>query len=651
MHKYGFFRTACAVPKIKLADCQYNIDRIIELAEKAWDEGVEILLFPELGITGYTCGDLFFQRELQKNAIKSLDRLNQWSEGKKLFMAVGLPLVIGGSLYNCSVAINDGKILGVVPKTYIPNHQEFYEKRWFASGRTLNQKEINLCSQKVPVGMELLFQHVHEEDCIIGIEICEDLWMPISPGSFHALAGATMILNPSASNEIVGKSDYRRELIRSQSGRCNAAYLYASSGFGESTSDLVFGGNAIICERGILLTELPKFNLGNELLVADIDVEALIHDRQMHHGFGDSSVLLREKDYRLIPFETRGASDFKRWVNPQPFVPADPDRRNERCEEIFNIQTMGLASRLAHIGNAPMIVGISGGLDSTMALLVCVSVCDRFDIPREKIHAVTMPGFGTTDRTYENAVALIKGVGATFHEISIVAACRGHFSDIGQPEDRHDVTYENAQARERTQILMDLSNKLGGIVIGTGDLSELALGWATYNGDHMSMYSVNCSVPKTLIRYLVQWVADHSTEKNIQTILYDVLDTPVSPELLPPDAEGKIAQKTEETVGPYELHDFFMYQMVRHGFAPEKVYFLACQAFAGVYEKNVIYKWLKNFYHRFFAQQFKRSCLPDGPKVGSVSFSPRGDWRMPSDANATQWLNSLEKIKKMTDIM
>jgi NAD+ synthase (glutamine-hydrolysing) len=331
-------------------------------------------------------------------------------------------------------------------------------------------------------------------------------------------------------------------------------------------------------------------------------------------------------------------------VNPQPFVPADPNRRNERCEEIFNIQTMGLASRLKHIGNAPMVVGISGGLDSTMALLVCVSVCDRFNLPREQIHAVTMPGFGTTDRTYENAGALIKGVGATFHEISIVDACRGHFEDIGQPEDLHDVTYENAQARERTQILMDLSNKLGGIVIGTGDLSELALGWATYNGDHMSMYSVNCSVPKTLIRYLVQWVADHSLEKNIQRILYDVLDTPVSPELLPPDAEGKIAQKTEETVGPYELHDFFMYQMVRHGFAPEKVYFLACQAFSGGYEKAVIFKWLKNFYYRFFCQQFKRSCLPDGPKVGSVSFSPRGDWRMPSDANATQWLRSLEKI-------
>ena len=645
MHKYGFFRTACAVPKLKLADCQYNLSEIIAMADRAWDQGVEVLLFPELGITGYTCGDLFFQRELQQNAVRALDSLCQWSEGKKMLMAVGLPLAINGSLYNCAALVNDGKILGIVPKTYIPNHQEFYEKRWFASSKSLNRTEIVICSQRVPIGTDLLFQHVHREEFVVAVEICEDLWVPISPGSFHALAGATVILNPSASNEVVGKSDYRRELIRSQSGRCNAAYLYASAGFGESTSDLVFGGNAMICERGILLKELPKFNLGNELLISDIDVESLNHDRQMQHGFGDSVHLLEDRSYRTITFETPGTNDFDREVNPQPFVPADPNRRSERCEEIFNIQTIGLATRLAHIGNAPMVVGISGGLDSTMALLVCVSVCDRFNIPREKIHAVTMPGFGTTDRTYDNAVALIKGLGASFHEISIVAACTAHFNDIGHPIELHNITYENAQARERTQILMDLSNKLGGIVIGTGDLSELALGWATYNGDHMSMYSVNTSVPKTLIRYLVEWVADHSPEEAIRKILYDVLDTPVSPELLPPDADGKIAQKTEETVGPYELHDFFMYQMVRHGFAPEKVYFLACKAFDGNYEKTIIFKWLKSFYHRFFSQQFKRNCLPDGPKVGSVSFSPRGDWRMPSDAHATQWLKSLEKME------
>ncbi|AFA49707.1 NAD(+) synthase [Acetobacterium woodii] len=648
MHKYGFFRTAAAVPKLKLADCQYNINEIIALAAKAWEAGVEVLLFPELGITGYTCGDLFFQRELQNEAVAALDQLCQWSQGKKLLLVVGLPLVVGGSLYNCAATINDGKILGVVPKTYIPNYQEFYEKRWFASAKSLLQTEIKLCSQVVPIGTDLLFQHAKHEELVVGIEICEDLWVPISPGSFHALAGATVILNPSASNEVVGKSDYRRELIRSQSGRGNVAYLYTSAGFGESTSDLVFGGNAIICERGILLKELPKFNLGNELLIADIDVESLIHDRQMMHGFGDSFDLLKGHHYRTITFETPGTDNFERDVNPWPFVPGDLNRRSERCEEIFNIQTIGLATRLAHIGNAPMVVGISGGLDSTMALLVCVSVCDRFNIPRTKIHAVTMPGFGTTDRTYENAVALINGLGATFHEISIVAACQAHFKDIGHPPDLHNVTYENSQARERTQILMDLANKLGGIVIGTGDLSELALGWATYNGDHMSMYSVNASVPKTLIRYLVEWVADHSPEKAIQEILYDVLDTPVSPELLPPDAEGKIAQKTEETVGPYELHDFFMYQMVRHGFSPEKVYYLACRAFDGVYEKAVILKWLKNFYQRFFSQQFKRNCLPDGPKVGTVSFSPRGDWRMPSDAKATQWLKSLDAIKPIS---
>ena len=644
MHKYGFVRTACAVPELKLADCQYNIGEIISLATSAWAQGIEVVLFPELCITGYTCGDLFFQRELQQNALKALDDLCQWSAGKKMLIVVGVPLVIGGSLYNCAAVLNDGKILGMVPKTYIPNHQEFYEKRWFASSKSLLQKELTICDQTVPIGTDLLFQHVGMAEFVVGIEICEDLWVPIPPGSFHAVAGATVILNPSASNEIVGKSDYRRELIRSQSGRCNVAYLYVSAGFGESTTDLVFGGNAIICERGVLLKELPKFNLGNEILAADIDVETLIHDRQVQ-TISDSTDLIKERSYRRIMFETLAAEDYQGEVNAQPFVPGDQNRRNERCEEIFNIQTIGLATRLKHIGNAPMIVGISGGLDSTMALLVCVSVCDRFNIPREKIHAVTMPGFGTTDRTYDNAVALIKGLGASFHEISIVEACKAHFKDIGQPLTRHDVTYENGQARERTQILMDLSNKLGGIVVGTGDLSELALGWATYNGDHMSMYNVNASVPKTLIRYLVKWVADQSAETEIRKILTDVLDTPVSPELLPPDENGKIAQKTEETVGPYELHDFFIFQVVRHGFSPEKVYYLACKAFNGVYDGKTIFKWLNNFYRRFFSQQFKRSCATDGPKVGSVSFSPRGDWRMPSDANSTQWLKSLDKMK------
>lgn len=646
MHKYGFARTACAVPKIKLADCQYNVEEMIRMSKKALDQGVEVLLFPELGITGYTCGDLFFQRKLQNNAIIALDQLREWSVNKKILLVAGIPLVIGGSLYNCGVVLNSGKILGIVPKTFIPNNQEFYEKRWFASSKSLNQSEITLLGQLVPIGTDLLFQNSHMEDLVVAIEICEDLWAPISPGSFHALAGATLILNPSASNEIVGKSDYRRELIRSQSGRCNAGYLYTSAGFGESTTDLVFGGHALICEMGVLLKELPKYNLGDELLVADIDIEALVHDRQTQHCFSDSANLIKDQNYRRILFDSRDCFEFQRDVNPFPFVPSDPNRRSEHCEEIFNIQTMGLATRLKHIGNAPMVVGISGGLDSTMALLVCVNVCDRFKISREKIHAVTMPGFGTTDRTYDNAVALIKGLGATFHEISIVEACKAHFKDIGQSIDVHDVTYENAQARERTQILMDLSNKLGGIVIGTGDLSELALGWATYNGDHMSMYSVNASVPKTLIRYLVESVADHSKEKVIREILYDVLDTPVSPELLPPDDEGNIQQKTEEVVGPYELHDFFTYQIVRYGFSPEKVYFLAMKAFDGVYEKPEILKWLKRFYRRFFSQQFKRSCVPDGPKVGSVSFSPRGDWRMPSDAHATQWLNALEDMKE-----
>jgi len=645
MHKYGFARTACAVPKIKLADCQYNVEKMIHMAQKAFDQRVEVVLFPELGITGYTCGDLFFQRELQQNALNALNQLREWSVNKKILMVVGIPLVVVGSLYNCAVVINSGNILGVVPKTFIPNNQEFYEKRWFASSKSLNVFEINLLGELVPIGTDLLFQNSHMEDLVVAIEICEDLWAPVPPGSYHALAGATLILNPSASNEIVGKSDYRRELIRSQSGRCNAGYLYTSAGFGESTTDLVFGGHALICDRGVMLKELPKYNLGDGMLVADIDIEALVHDRQMQHSFSDSADLIKAKAYRRILFDSQDCQEFQRDVNPFPFVPGDPDRRSERCEEIFNIQTIALATRLRHIGDAPMVLGISGGLDSTMALLVCVNVCDRFNIPRDKIHAVTMPGFGTTDRTYDNAVALINDLGATFHEISIKDACTAHFRDIGHSMEVHDVTYENVQARERTQILMDLANKFGGIVVGTGDLSELALGWATYNGDHMSMYGVNASVPKTLIRYLVKWVADHKEEEVIKKTLYDVLDTPVSPELLPPDEKGKIKQKTEEVVGPYELHDFFIFQMVRYAFGPEKIFVLAAKAFAGVYEKPVILRWLRKFYSRFFSQQFKRSCVPDGPKVGSVSLSPRGDWRMPSDAHATQWLKALDNIE------
>lgn len=644
MHKYNFVRVGCGVPKIKLGDCEYNVEAMIELGKKALEEEVEVFLFPELGITGYTCGDLFFQRALQKNSLKALDKLLHWSKECDLLMVIGMPLSTEGSLYNCGVVIQKGKILGIIPKTYIPNEQEFYEKRWFASGKTLINKEVSVLGQLVPIGDDLLFKQEEVEDFILSVEICEDLWAPIPPGSFSALAGATIILNPSASNEIVGKSDYRRDLIRMESGRRNAGYLYTSSGFGESTGDLVFGGHGMICQRGTILKELPKYHLGNEMIVGDIDLELIVHDRQMQQSFSDSKALIKDKTFRTVTFSSKEAKDYRSYVNPLPFVPNDPEKRNERCQEIFNIQTLGLGQRIQNIGNAAMIIGISGGLDSTMALLVCLNVCDRFDIPRSKIHAVTMPGFGTTDRTYENAVALIKGLGATFHEISIREACIGHFKDIGQDINHHDVTYENAQARERTQILMDLSNQLGGIVVGTGDLSELGLGWATYNGDHMSMYGVNAGVPKTLIRYLVEWVADHSKE-NIKKILYDILATPVSPELLPPDREGKIAQKTEEVVGPYELHDFYIFNMVRNGFSPEKIFFLAQKAFHEIYDKEMILKWLKHFYKRFFTQQFKRSCVPDGPKVGSVSFSPRGDWRMPSDAQVTQWLNELENLK------
>ncbi|MGL4606046.1 MAG: NAD(+) synthase [Eubacteriaceae bacterium] len=645
MHNYNFVRVGCAAPELKIGNCEYNVKMMIEMGEKARKDGVEVLLFPELGITGYTCGDLFYQKNLQKNALEALEKLLIWSKDNALVMIIGMPLLINGSLYNCGVVLQKERILGIVPKTYIPNDQEFYEKRWFVSGSNLLEKEIYLLDQLVPIGTDLLFKHRSLDTFIFGIEICEDLWAPIPPGSYTALAGATVIFNPSASNEVIGKSDYRKDLVRIESGRRNVGYLYTSSGYGESTGDLVFGGHALICQHGVLVRELPQFHLGNEMIMADLDLELIVYNRQIQSSFSDSKPLVGDKKFRWITFDSKSNQNYLETINPTPFVPDNENLRNHRCEEIFNIQTMALGGRVQKIGIPEMVVGISGGLDSTMALLVCLNVCEKFKIPRTKIHGVTMPGFGTTDRTYDNAVALVKGLGATFHEISIVDACKTHFEDIGHDINIHDTTFENAQARERTQILMDLSNEIGGIVVGTGDLSELALGWATYNGDHMSMYGVNSGIPKTLIKYLVRWVADHTKEKNIQSILYDILETPVSPELLPPHLDGEIKQKTEELVGPYELHDFFLFNMIRNGFSPEKIYFLGCQSFEGVYEKATVLKWLKVFYNRFFSQQFKRSCVPDGPKIGSVCLSPRGDWRMPSDAVVTQWLEALEEIK------
>lgn len=645
MKDLGYIRTACAVPVIKAGDCAANADAVLSLCEKAYEKQVSIVVFPELCVTGYTCGDLFFQRTLQKAAAAAVDKIREWSEGRAMLIVVGAPVAVGSGLYNCAVALSDGEILGIVPKTYVPDNQEYYEKRWFRSAGQLRATDISCFGAAVPVGTDLLFRHEDWEDVLVGIEICEDLWAPVPPSCRQAVEGATIIVNPSASNEVIGKSAYRAALVRQQSARLNAGYLYCSCGYGESTTDLVFGGDALICERGSELARSRRFRTEGQLVVADLDMEAIVHDRQLQTSFGDSADILGEGGFMECFFNAQDAQDCLREVNPQPFVPADISRRNERCEEIFNIQTMALGSRVAHIGDPAMVVGISGGLDSTLALLVCVNVCDQFGIDRKRIHAVTMPGFGTTDRTYDNAVSLIHSLGATFHEISIKDAATRHLEDIGHDLNVHDVTYENAQARERTQILMDLANRLNGLVIGTGDLSELALGWATYNGDHMSMYGVNASIPKTLVRHLVSYVAGDKAEedKRLSDVLEDILDTPVSPELLPA-IEGRISQRTEDLVGPYELHDFFLYYIIRWGFGPRKVLRLAEKALGRKYDRAVILKWLKNFYRRFFNQQFKRSCLPDGPKVGSVALSPRGDWRMPSDAVAQLWLDELEGL-------
>ena len=640
MKKFGYLKSACAVPVVKVGDCAYNSDRIIEACEKAWKQQAALILFPELSITGYSCGDLFFQKTLQEGTVEAVQKIKRWSSGKAMLIVVGAPVSARGGLYNCAVAINDGEILGIVPKTYLPNNQEFYEKRWFAPASSLNTDRTDFFGETVLMGTDLLFTCEGFSDAVVGIEICEDLWAPIPPSSFLALSGATIILNPSASNDVIGKQDYRDDLVTQQSARLNAAYLYCSAGFGESTTDVVFSGDAMICEKGTLLARTASLKAEDQQIIADIDVESLIHDRCQQSSFGDS---MNHRPMRDIVFEAVDSDQVHRWFDPHPFVPGSCTECCSRCSEILDIQTMALGTRIRHIGNADMVLGISGGLDSTLALLVCVQVCDRFGLDRKKIHAVTMPGFGTTDRTYDNAVNLIKALGVTFHEISIVDAVTEHFKSIGHDPEVRDVTYENAQARERTQILMDLSNEVGGIVIGTGDLSELALGWATYNGDQMSMYGVNAGIPKTLVQDLVRYAAQRS-EEPIGSILSDIVETPVSPELLPPDHSGKIAQKTEDLVGPYELHDFFIYHMLRNAYAPEKIFFMAKRAFEGVYEEAVILKWLQNFYRRFFSQQFKRSCMPDGPKIGSVSLSPRGDWRMPSDAHATLWRQAAEQI-------
>ncbi len=630
---YGMIKVTAAVPEVRVADASFNAQQTMQLLEQAAQEKAEIVVFPELGLTGYTCADLFRQTLLLDQAEENLRLLLQKTQKLAPLCAVGLPVRVGNALYNCAVVFQKGKILGVVPKTYLPNYGEFYEKRWFHSALDAAETEITLAGQKVPFGTDLLFVC---GQAVVGVELCEDLWVPVPPSSLAALAGANIILNLSASNESTGKDTYLQTLITQQSARCCCGYVYTSAGWGESSTDLVFAGKGFIAENGTLLKEGDRFQTKSQLLMSEIDVERLQAERRFRDTFADQQT---EGLWRKIDFALSSAPlHLSRTVAPFPFVPGE-GKRKERCEEILSMQAFGLAQRLRSSGVKTAVVGISGGLDSTLALLVAARAFDLLGRSHKDIVAVTMPCFGTTDRTYQNALTLMKALHVSAKEVDIKKSVMQHLQDLNHPQNLHDVTYENAQARERTQVLMDMANQLGGLVIGTGDLSELALGWATYNGDHMSMYGVNASVPKTLVRYLVAYAADETKDKKLHDVLYDILDTPVSPELLPPQGKN-ISQKTEDLVGPYALHDFFLYYFLRFGFSPAKIEWLAKQAFTAQYKPQEIKKWLQVFLKRFFAQQFKRSCLPDGPKVGSVSLSPRGDWRMPSDASAEAWKNS-----------
>lgn len=639
---YGFVKVAAAVPLVQVADCFYNIEKIEGLMRQASEKGVQIIAFPELSVTGYTCLDLFAQQTLLDGAEEALLQLVSNTADLDILTIVGVPLRTENRLINAAVVFQKGAIRGVVPKTYLPNYKEFQEQRWFTSVTELRESTISIGEEEYPMGSHLLFRSGR---LTAGIEICEDLWVPVPPSSLLAMEGANIIFNLSASNELIGKHAYLRSLICQQSARCMAGYVYASSGFGESSTDLVFAGNGIIAENGNLLAESPRFMMEEQLVISEIDIETLLNDRQVNTSFMYGTSGLPKEKAQVVDFQVRIPDGFSltRPVDPHPFTPSG-EALKERCEEIFHIQVAGLAKRLVHAHAQTAVVGISGGLDSTLALLVTVMTFDALKMPRGQIIGITMPGFGTTDRTYTNACDLIRSLGVTLKEIPIKEACLQHFRDIDHDPSVHDVTYENSQARERTQLLMDVANQKNGLVIGTGDLSELALGWATYNGDHMSMYGVNGSIPKTLVKYLVEWVANHKVDDASRLTLLDIVDTPISPELIPADENGNIKQKTEDLVGPYELHDFFLYHFLRFGSHPSKIYFLAQKAFAGIYDNATVKKWLYTFFRRFFQQQFKRSCLPDGPKVGSVSLSPRGDWRMPSDAVSRLWLEEIERI-------
>lgn len=664
--KYGFLRVAVASPKLKVADTIFNSNEIIKAIGQAQEQNVRLLVFPELTITGYTCQDLFLQRTLLSSAIQALVKICDATKDSDVMCAVGLPFQKDSRLYNVSAFIYQGQVLALVPKSFIPNYGEFYEQRWFTSWNSDKVEYTAICPElgEAPFGTNIILEDENDPLVKIACEICEDAWVPLSPSTKHSLNGATVIANLSASNEIVGKADYRRLLVKSLSAKSINTYIYANAGHDESTQDLVFSGHSLICQNGTLLAELQPFQKDTTLLVSDVDLEAIHQERLKTKTFASSMDSEKNQNYLTVffsfednSFGIQSQEDLLYKIDPHPFVPADGHERSIRCNSVIEMQAEGLAKRLRHINCQSAVIGLSGGLDSTLALLVTARAFDKCGIDRKNILSVTMPCFGTTERTYQNALTLSKEVGSTLKEVNIKKAVEQHFSDIGQDSSVHDITYENSQARERTQILMDLANKTNGLVIGTGDLSELALGWCTYNGDQMSMYGVNSSIPKTLVRHLVKWFSDEALDSGrtkLSQVLSDILATPVSPELIPPE-NGNISQKTEDIVGPYELHDFILYNVLRRGFTPEKIFFLACKALCGktadgtdtVYTKEIIFKWIKSFYRRFFTQQFKRSCMPDGAKVGTVNLSPRGDWRMPSDASYAIWMAEIDRLEKM----
>lgn len=637
LKEQGFVRVGAVVPKLKVADTEFNCNEIIKQIEVASNNKIQIAVFPELCVTGYTCQDLFEQDALLEEAEKALNRILDYTNNLDIICIIGMPIKAENQLFNTAVVIQKGKILGIVPKTFIPNYGEFYEKRWFASSKNANKKEIEILDQKVPFGIDLLFKDKENNEICFGIEICEDIWAVEPPSNKLALLGANIIFNLSASNEVIGKKEYRRELVKMQSAKTISGYVYCSSGVNESTSDVVFSGESMIFENGSCLTNNQRFDFESNMIFTEIDTKRLANDRRKNISFMGNPVDLEYREIKInIP---DNIENLTREYSKTPFVPEDKKKISEICEEILNIQSYGLAKRLLHTNINKTIIGISGGLDSALAFLVIIKAYEVLNLPKENIIAITMPGFGTTSRTHKNSIKLINEYGATFREINITKSSLQHFEDIGHDKKMKDITYENAQARERTKILMDIANEENGIVVGTGDLSELALGWCTYNGDHMSMYSVNASIPKTLVEYIIKWVADNSKEE-YKNIINAILDTPISPELLPPDENGNIEQKTEEQVGPYILHDFFLYHFLRYGAEPKKIYILACKTFKNDFKKEDIKHWLQVFIKRFFTQQFKRNCMPDGPKVGTVSLSPRGDLRMPSDASYNIWLNN-----------